>query len=234
MNTKKIGVVGLLALAGVASAQSVLVWGTGNQGAGTGAIASWLYGSGEFDSVSFLDQDTGVTFDTLNAYDEVLFFTNGGGDPNNGNVLADFADTGKRLVLATFSWANQGGNTLGGRIISEGISPFVAQGSSRYTPVSIASTDGSPYWESVAWINGYFHDDVVLTPGSQLHGMWTDGTPLLASRYNVVGLNLFPDDTFGAVSGDYRQLFVNALDIPAPGVVGALSVFGLAAFRRRR
>lgn len=142
---------GVPALVGVESTQSVLVWSTGDFGGGTGDVASWLCASGESDSASFLGRDTGVTIDALGPSDEVLFFTNGRGDPNNGDVLADFADTGKRLVLATFSWADQGSNTLGGRMINEGINPLVAQGSTRHSGVSIASADGSLRWDGVAY-----------------------------------------------------------------------------------
>ena len=108
----------LIALATPAAAQDVLVWSTGNSGGDTGAIATYLMASGEFSSVDGLDQ-TNVSFATLDTYDRVLFFTNAsnGSDPTNGDVLADFADTGKRLVIATFAFANQGGNTLAGRIV---------------------------------------------------------------------------------------------------------------------
>lgn len=238
MNTKIVGAIALVALAGAANAETVLVWGTGNGGYGTDDIAGWLQASGRFDSVSYLDQDNGVSLATLNAYDKVLYFSNssGGQDPNAiGDVLADFADTGKRLVLATFAWAQQGGNTLGGRIMSDGISPFTINGGSIYNYVNIGSTDGSAFWGGVSAISGFYHDNVGVASGATLRGSWTDGSPLLATKGNVVAVNLFPDDTWGSVSGDHRQLFVNALDeVPAPGTIGALSIFGLAALRRRR
>ncbi len=238
MSTKIVAAIALVALAGSANAETVLVWGTGNGGYGTDDIAAWLQASGRFDSVSWLDQDNGVDLATLNAYDKVLYFSNSSStqDPNEiGDVLADYADTGKRLVLATFAWAQQGGNTLGGRIMSQGISPFTITGGSFYTNVTIGSTDGSLFWGGVNSIDGFFHDDVGVAAGATLRGSWSDGSPLLATKGNVVGVNLFPDDTWGWVSGDHQQLFINALDeVPAPGTVGALSIFGLAALRRRR
>ena len=238
MNTKIVAAMALVALAGTANAETVLVWGTGNGGYGTDDIANWLQASGRFDSVSYLDQDNGVDLATLNAYDKVLYFSNSSStqDPNEvGDVLADYADTGKRLVIATFAWALQGNNTLGGRIMSDAISPFTITGSSIYNSVSIASTDGSAFWGGVSSINGFFHDNVGIAAGATLRGSWSDGSPLLATKGNVVAVNLFPDDTWGSVSGDHQQLFTNALDeIPAPGTIGALSIFGLAALRRRR
>lgn len=226
--------VGVGALAGAASAQSVLVWATGNSGGDTSDVASWLMASGSFSSVDSTD-DLNVPLSTLLNYDKVLFFTNSGGDPDaNGDVLADYADAGRRLVLATFSWANQGDNTLGGRLIADEISPFLVEGSSLYTSVTLGSTDGSAYWSGVNAISGLYHDDVMLSTGATLHGSWSDGEPLLASKGNVAAVNLFPDDSYGNVSGDYRQLFVNALTVPAPGAAGLLALAGLAASRRRR
>lgn len=239
MNTKIVAAMALVALAGVANAETVLVWSTGNDNVGgnTTNIAAWLQASGRFTSVDATGSDY-VDFNTLNSYDKVLYFSNTSGfqDPTAiGNVLADFADTGKRLVIGTFAWADQGGNTLGGRIMNDGISPFTITGSSIYSMVSIGSTDGSAFWNGVNSIDGFFHDNVGVTSGATLRGSWSDGSPLLATKGNVVAVNLFPEDAFGMVSGDYRQLFTNALDeVPAPGTVGALSIFGLAALRRRR
>jgi hypothetical protein len=222
-------------LAGAASAQSVLVWATGNSDGNTAGIASWLQASGNFSSVDSTDA-TNVDLATLMMYDRVLFFTNSSdqSDPSNGDVLADYADTGRRLVLATFSWANQGGNTLGGRIINDEISPLLVDGSSLYTNVTLGSTDGSSYWDGVNSINGFFHDDVRLSTGAVLHGSWSDGEPLVASKGNVAAVNLFPDDFFGNVSGDHRQLFINALTVPVPGALGLAAAAGLVAARRRR
>ena len=239
MNTKIVAAMALVALAGAANAETVLVWSTGNDNAGgnTANIAAWLQASGRFTSVSSTTLDS-VDFNTLNSYDKVLYFSNTSGGQDSaqiGNTLADFADTGKRLVIGTFAWALQGGNTLSGRIMSDGISPFTINGSSLYSGVTIGSTDGSAFWNGVSSINGFFHDNVGVTSGATLRGSWSDGSPLLATKGNVVAVNLFPEDAFGLVSGDYRQLFVNALDeVPAPGTVGALAVFGLAALRRRR
>lgn len=239
MNTKIVAAMALVALAGAANAETVLVWSTGNDGVGgnTANVAAWLQASGRFTSVDATGSDY-VDFNTLNSYDKVLYFSNTSGlqDPTAvGNVLADYADTGKRLVLATFAWADQGANTLGGRIMSDAISPFTITGSSIYSGVTIGSTDGSLFWGGVNSIDGFFHDNVGVAAGATLRGSWSDGSPLLATKSNVVAVNLFPEDAFGLVSGDYRQLFTNALDeVPAPGTVGALSIFGLAALRRRR
>jgi cysteine-rich repeat protein len=155
------------------------------------------------------DDEQNLSLPTLLTYDAVLFFTNGWGDPvANGNVLADYADTGRPLVLATFSWANQGQNTHSGRIIEEQISPFLPEGSSLYTDVTMQSNDGSAFFDGVNTLGGFFHDNVMLSQGATLRGTWSDGEPLLAQKGNVIGVNLFP--VFNA-TGDYQRLFANTL-----------------------
>ncbi len=52
---------------------------------------------------------------------------------------------------------------------------------------------------------------MTLSAGAVERGTWSDGEPLLATKGNVVGINLFPDGSWGNVSGDYQPLFANAL-----------------------
>jgi hypothetical protein len=221
-----------------AQAQSVLVWTTGNSIGNTTAVAAWLQASGRFSSVTGLNVDSTLPLAQLLEYDRVLYFSNTSAavDPAGiGNVLADYADTGRRLVLSTFSWANQGGNTLAGRIIDQQLSPYVLDGSSRYTDVTLQSHDGSAYFDGVNFLNGHFHDDVALTPGATGRALWSDGESLLATKGNIVAVNLFPDDSAGNVSGDHRQLFINALaTIPEPStlLLGALAVGAVCGPRR--
>jgi hypothetical protein len=196
-----------------AFATSALVWATGNGGAGTQGVAAYLLSHGCFDLVDAMDTDF-VPLSTLTNYDAVLYFSNSSGsqDPTAiGNVLADYADTGRRLVVATFSWAEQGSNTLGGRLISDELSPFLAEGGSIYSFVNMSSNDGSGYFDGVTTVGGYFHDNVMLSTGAVLRASWNDGEPLLADKGNVVAVDLFPDDYWGNMSGDYQQLFANAM-----------------------
>lgn len=206
-------VLALMSIAAPSFAATALVWGTGNGGGSTQGVANYLAQYGCFSSVTATDADL-VALATLNTYDAVLYFSNASGsqDPTSiGDVLADYADTGRRLVLATFAWAQQGSNTLGGRIITDQISPLLSNGGSVYTNVSMASNDGSALFTGVASVLGFYHDNVVVTPGALQRALWSDGFPLVATKGNVVAVNLFPDDFWLNIGGDYQQLFANAM-----------------------
>lgn len=213
-------VLGLAVIAAPAMAATAFVWATGNAGAGTAGVAAYVqqYG-GCFTTVDYSDADA-VPLNTLLGYDAVLYFSNssGGQDPNAiGDELADYVAAGKHLVVATFSWAEQGSNTLGGRFITDGISPFLANGGSLYTPVTMRDNDGGCYFNQVSSISGLYHDNVILSTGAVQHATWSDNMPLLADKGNVVAIDLFPDDSFGSIGGDYKQMFGNAMCcIPGP------------------
>lgn len=221
-------VMSLTLVAAPAFAATALVWATGNGGAGTQGVANYILSHGCFTAVDATDADF-VPLSTLTNYDAVLYFSNSSGsqDPTLiGNVLADYADTGRRLVLATFSWAEQGSNTLGGRLISDNISPFIAEGGSLYSNVSMRDHDDSCYFNGVATVSGYYHDNVMLAPGAVQHATWSDGEPLLADKNNVAAVDLFPDDYWGNLGGDYQQLFANAMCCGAGPVPVQVTTWG--------
>lgn len=231
-------------LAGGLNGQTILVWSMGNSQTGAQSVADYLTATERFTSVTAFDGTT-LTLTDLTSYDSILFFSNSGGDPSLGNVLADYADTGKRLVLATFVWAQQSGNTLSGRLITDGMSPVVATASSAYSYVSLSSTDGGSFLTGVTAVSGYFHDTVQAATGATIHAMWSDGTVLMASKGNIVAVNLFPDNisgyNAGSMTGDYATLFANALLIPVPEpsttlllTTGLGALAGWRHLRRRR
>ena len=99
---------------------------------------------------------------------------------------------------------------------TDGLSPFQNDGLSVYNTATMASNDSSAYFTGVTALSGFFHDRVVLSPGSTEHANWSDGEPLLASKGNVIGVNFFPVDSPNVLSnwhptGDYQQLFINAI-----------------------
>jgi hypothetical protein len=231
---------GLIGLSCVLPARAqLLVWSMGNSPSQTQGVAAWLQASGQFSSVTAVESTT-LTLPDLANYQQVLFFSNSnsGSDPAVGNVLADYADTGRRLVVATFAWANQGANTLGGRFITGQISPFVIEGSTLYSPATLGQVVDPTLFSGVATLSGYFRDFVGLSSGAHALAYWSDGTPLLAVKGNVVAISLFPDDAHGSISGDYRQLFINSLTlqaIPEPSTWALLALgLGGALLRWRR
>lgn len=104
----------------------------------------------------------------------------------------------------------------------------------------MASNDGSAFFAGVNSLGGYYHDRVTVAPGATLRGSWSDGTSLLAVKGNVVGVNLFPDDGYGQLSGDYKTLFVNSLTAPVPEpetyalFLAGLGVMGAIARRKKK
>lgn len=221
----------------VALADNVLVWSTGNADFGdVTMVADYLGDTGYFDSVVGINQNWPFTLSQLEQYDRVLYFSNesvGQDSVAIGNVLADYADTGRRLVLATFSWANQGSNTLAGRIMTDQMSPFAVGAGTLYHAVTMNWNDGSAYFLGVDAVGGSFHDDVLLMPGAVSHATWSDGRVLLADKNNVAAVNLFPDPFFEPPTGNYDMLFANALAVPEPTALSALVLAGLFGFRRR-
>ncbi|MFI5335968.1 MAG: PEP-CTERM sorting domain-containing protein [Opitutales bacterium] len=221
----------------IASAQ-LLVWSMGNSQSNTQNVANWLSASGQFGSVTAYD-GTALTQTDLQAYQQVLFFSNsdGGSDPNVGDALAEFASTGRRLVVATFAYANQGANTVGGLFITNSISPVTFNAVTLYSTASLGTTDGSAFFTGVNTLSGYYRDSVTAAPGAVVRATWSDGKPLLVTLGNVVAITLFPDNSYSDVTGDYQQLFVNALTvgmIPEPSTWLLLGLGAALLLLRRR
>lgn len=196
------------------AASTVLVWATGNSEADTPGVAAYLMILGGFDAVDVIDQEATVPLSTLTQYDAVVYFSNQmeTQDPVAiGNVLADYADTGACLVIASFAWADQGTNTLAGRIITDGISPFVATGEPAYEYASMNWNDGSTIFDGVSSLTTYFQNTVSTTFATVVNATLDDGLPLVATRGNVVAVNFYPDNFYQDPTGDFDMLFTNAV-----------------------
>ncbi len=184
-----------------------------------------LEATGQFTSVTPVD----VSFATpsladLLPYDSVLVWNDFPfADPDAmGDVLADYVDAGRGVVVATFANVNSFTATLGGRWAVDGYDAIQPSDSEGFNPLTLGAVaqPGHPIMAGVTNFDGGFaswHSLGGLTPGSALVASWSDGSPLVAERSaQSVGLNFFPpsSDVYfeGWVSGtDGDLLMANAL-----------------------
>lgn len=223
---KRIWLIGLAALwaaiAGQAQAlPAVAVYGGTDGVSATRHIYEDLVGTGAFASVTVLDGSESQA--TLSQYSSILFYTNVGGDMTFANKMTDYVAAGGQLVAATFLWqadAMGGLNSLG---TLASLLPFSGYNGNYITQVSmVVDQPGDSLLRGVNSLSAFYHDKTNLAPGARLVASWSDGSPLVAVGQNgVIGVNLFPNDAYGYVYGDYTRLFVNALGGVMPGIAGA-------------
>jgi hypothetical protein len=160
---------------------------------------------------------------TLTGYDAVLVYS-GSGFPNNvaiGDVLADYVDGGGRVVVGALAfWNSDHPLGMSGRLSSGGYLPFTqsSQAGGSYLQLQ-ADLPNSPYLANVASFNGgeySLHNAVGLATGATLIAHWSTGTPLVAVKRRVVGLNFYPPSSdawspFWDASTDGDILMADAL-----------------------
>ncbi|MEJ6005942.1 PEP-CTERM sorting domain-containing protein [Paucibacter sp. AS339] len=225
-------------------------------GADTGlaAVQSAIIGSdARFDqanSGTYAAQSGTPSLALLKQYDSILFWSNLYPSDASmlGNMLADYVDAGGRVVRATFVGQEV---PNAGRIASSGYAPFVSGRGDAYNSACLGSYDSSSaIMAGVSSIcaSRYRGDwNNTLDVDADLVASWDDGRAFVGinGARNVIDVSLFPNaEAYGVVTGDYRQLFANALaydgqagnHVPEPGSFALVGValLGIGAARRRK
>lgn len=213
-------------VSGGGSVSSVAVFGAeANNPAWNEDVRQKLGATGLFGQVDAFQAAFGAvpTLDQLLNYDAVLVYSdNSFSDPVAlGNVLADYVDAGRGVVLATFVF----NISLQGRMVSGGYYPFNISGQSGSSGLTlIADQQSHPILAGVTSFNGGgsgFHNSPVnVTTGTELVAHWSNGQPLVGVKEfpdgRVVGLNFFPPSSdvrndFWDARTDGALLMANAL-----------------------
>jgi hypothetical protein len=179
-----------------------------------------LMASGRFTRVDVFDARLATpTLGTLTPYTVVLAYTNF--PPANavalGNVLADYVDSGGRVVLSTYAFSTPW--SIQGRITTAGYSPLINVGvNGDVTGTLIAVVPGDPVFAGVnLGAVSYFHNSNFARPGLAAGAILlaTDGAGrnMIARNGNasVIGLNLFPGTCCGGNNQEFFKLLANAL-----------------------
>ncbi|MHB1483430.1 MAG: InlB B-repeat-containing protein [Saccharofermentanales bacterium] len=180
-------------------------------------IRNKLISTGFFSQVDAISLSSATpTLGMLKQYNAVFLYTNGSTFSDStpwGDVLADYADYGGGIVMATFAYMTPGGSMgVGGRISTDGYLPFTQTSSgSEYYQTLVADVASDPILNGVNSFNGgesSYHCTISLASGATLIAHWSNDYPLVATKQltngRFVGLNFFP------ISSDVRSDFWDA------------------------
>lgn len=141
----------------------------------------------------------------------------GGGNPNIGNILADYVDAGGKIAMSQYAWDNEGWD-LTGRLMSEGYTPF-AMATGAGGAATLGTFDNThPIMagvSSLAVSGTYGHMIVPTTAGAQWVASWSTGQPLVYTQGNsVVGFNFLYEwsDADYPWTGDGALLLENSIN----------------------
>jgi hypothetical protein len=125
-------------------------------------------------------------------------WSDAGGNPNIGNLLADYVDAGGKIILADFAWDDPtNGWQLEGRLLDAGYTPYRLSGSDLGS-ASLGDYDPAhPVMQGVSdlsAIGNTAHQALALEAGATWIADWDDGQPCIyAQGDNVLGYNFLLD-----------------------------------------
>jgi len=130
-----------------------------------------------------------------------------------GNVLADYADVGGKVILAVFHWTGDAPWTLGGRFMEQFYSPFINAGIGNHdSTASLGNYDASHLiMQGVVTASDLYRDYVNLDPGAYLVASWSDGEEFIAAKDNAVAINSYSGYNY-QWTGDMGIIFHNAVN----------------------
>jgi len=189
-------------------------------------VRSQLVGTGAFTSVASIDVSVSTpTLAALLNYDSVLVYSNSSFANGTalGNSLADYVDSGKGVVEATFANASV---PLFGRWQTGGYHGINPAGQTQGTSVSLGAVmqPGHAVMSGVTSFNGgssSFRSAGGATAGSSLIASYNNGQPLVVEKpgFNgkIISLNFFPPSSnsrsdFWVASTDGTKLLKNSLN----------------------
>jgi hypothetical protein len=165
------------------------------------------------------------TLAQLEQYSAVLVYSDATFNDNvgMGNVLADYADAGGGVVIASFG-LNANSFGIAGRLLTGGYLPLTTGTQTSGTELTlVADQPTHPILHGVASFDGgtaSYHNLVTTNTGANLIAHWTDGEPLVATKQltagRVVALNFYPPSSnarsdFWLAGTGGGQLMANAL-----------------------
>jgi hypothetical protein len=201
-------------------------------------LESALQAQPEVSNVSVFDANTFTPLlSLLDDYDVVIPYssTDYASATDLGNRLANYVDAGGVVVPLAFDGITSPNRSLGGRWIADEYRPWLPGATVTSTTQTLGAYDAThPLFQGVTELSAMYRiSDLAPAPGATLLASWSGGSPLVAYKGRVVGINA----RLGSEewSGDFAKLIVNAAnwlyphsapplvpaepDVPAPPVV---------------
>jgi hypothetical protein len=225
------------------SISSTYVWAqSGSTGFDVAFVSNGVFAPDRSDIISYLSNDlridSAVLFDAtvsvptlsaLLAFDAVLYSSDSAGghvrdiDDDLGDLLADYVDAGRGLLLSSFAFGSNSNNLgLLGRIMSPGYSPFLNhQGQGPLIGSTFDPTSSNLAHPALSNVQSFYAKEtngtLSLDATAVLVAKYTDGDPMLAENTlgNILALNALPSPgtSRGEVFliGDYQELIIGSL-----------------------